>query len=540
MSINDEWVRYLRAEGYLGNINDMLRTALQAEAVSSYKNLNDLWVAYLTSEGYTGHINDMMYNWLGAKGYTGNLNDRLLAALKADDIFAAAAVACIFTLQGDLGAFGLTTFPTISDKTVSVTADGTSNYGVSSGIAGIPVDWADKRIAEFEILTFTAADTVQEPIFQMLRPSDNDLVQALWSQSLGQWIFTIVDNGSVTLGQINITGAVTDIIAIGIDGSNGDAFITRNGATVVTKSTTADSGTFAGLGALFASQNAVIITQLRNAAASTAYSAKVITEGVEMQAVYADTTLRDWCGQDTVPKFDPSSLFGVGDEGDYWDFTDISTLYQDTSKTTPVTISGDVIGAVSGKRSSIDLLQATTASKPILATALGRQGADMTVSSVGKFLTGTSPSMGGDVTFVSSFDLQTVITVGPILDLRQDTSNFFQVYANSGSAQVTSFAKIAGANYSPALISVGTGQADILAENDTSVPDVSISSPSDGLTNTVASNASASFGTSINLGRNPSSTSQRFDGVIFRAFIINRVLTDIEKALVVEWSRGAA
>ena len=51
------------------------------------------------------------------------------------------------------------------------------------------------------------------------------------------------------------------------------------------------------------------------------------------------------------------------------DFSDITTLYQDSSKTTPVTSDGDVIGCATDKSSSgDDATQSTTAAKPLYKT----------------------------------------------------------------------------------------------------------------------------------------------------------------------------
>lgn len=53
-------------------------------------------------------------------------------------------------------------------------------------------------------------------------------------------------------------------------------------------------------------------------------------------------------------------LYGAGDAGDWWDFNDDSTVFQDAAGTVPATkLSGDPIGAIFGQRGSLNWLQAT-------------------------------------------------------------------------------------------------------------------------------------------------------------------------------------
>ena len=55
----------------------------------------------------------------------------------------------------------------------------------------------------------------------------------------------------------------------------------------------------------------------------------------------------------------------------WYDFSDISTLYQDSGKTTPVTSDGDVIGCVADKSGNgNDATQSTTANKPTYKTGI--------------------------------------------------------------------------------------------------------------------------------------------------------------------------
>lgn len=42
--------------------------------------------------------------------------------------------------------------------------------------------------------------------------------------------------------------------------------------------------------------------------------------------------------------FTPAALFGVGDTGGFWDFTDASTLFSDSARTTPATVGNQIQG----------------------------------------------------------------------------------------------------------------------------------------------------------------------------------------------------
>lgn len=73
--------------------------------------------------------------------------------------------------------------------------------------------------------------------------------------------------------------------------------------------------------------------------------------------------------EDEVPAaFSPTDLSGLVA---WYDFSDISTLYQDSAKTTPVTSDADPIGAVVDKSGNgNDVTQGTTAAKPTYKTAI--------------------------------------------------------------------------------------------------------------------------------------------------------------------------
>lgn len=65
--------------------------------------------------------------------------------------------------------------------------------------------------------------------------------------------------------------------------------------------------------------------------------------------------------------FQPSTLFATGEQGIWLDPSDLTTMFQDSAGTTPVTAAGQVVGLIRDKSgNSNHASQATEASKPIL------------------------------------------------------------------------------------------------------------------------------------------------------------------------------
>lgn len=65
--------------------------------------------------------------------------------------------------------------------------------------------------------------------------------------------------------------------------------------------------------------------------------------------------------------FQPSTLFATGEQGIWLDPSDLTTMFQDSAGTTPVTAAGQVVGLIRDKSGNNNhAFQATEASKPIL------------------------------------------------------------------------------------------------------------------------------------------------------------------------------
>jgi surface protein len=74
-----------------------------------------------------------------------------------------------------------------------------------------------------------------------------------------------------------------------------------------------------------------------------------------------------------VPAFTPASLFASGEQGVWFDPSDLTTLFQDSAGTTPVTSPGDPVGRILDKSGNgFHATQATSAGRPFLAATPDR------------------------------------------------------------------------------------------------------------------------------------------------------------------------
>lgn len=73
---------------------------------------------------------------------------------------------------------------------------------------------------------------------------------------------------------------------------------------------------------------------------------------------------------DPLPSFDPSTLFGGGETGDWWVADNLSKIWQNSGRSV-AGAAGSAVGAVDGNVTSNHLLQATSAARPVLAESGG-------------------------------------------------------------------------------------------------------------------------------------------------------------------------
>lgn len=126
--------------------------------------------------------------------------------------------------------------------------------------------------------------------------------------------------------------------------------------------------------------------------------------------------------------FSPTDISGlVG----WWDFSDISTLYQDSSKTTPVASDGDPIGAVEDKGSNgYDATQATSTNKPTYKTGVQNSLSAALFDATNDYLVAAAVSA-----FYSGVDkAATLVVAGNIASVAASQQREFLSFSNTGDS----------------------------------------------------------------------------------------------------------
>ena len=199
---------------------------------------------------------------------------------------------CSITLtNAGLGPYGLAPM-TVVGQTVSVTGDGVSAYGMWSGAPGKSLSWTGLRAVEFNTDIQPAHGSVGHQIF---RGSNFDTFGASFGAGTSTWDIIHGNSSGGIIGRARIAGALTDTIALLIDGTTGDASVAINGVVVVDKTTTATSGVLTGLGGMFAGDTAIIPILAIGLGLGDTAQATVRTDGTTYTQAYS-AGVKDWCG----------------------------------------------------------------------------------------------------------------------------------------------------------------------------------------------------------------------------------------------------
>ena len=190
---------------------------------------------------------------------------------------------------------------TVVGQTVSVTGDGTSNYGMWAGATGKSVGWTGQRAVEFNTDIQPANGSVGHQIF---RGSNFESFGAGFSAGVSKWSIGHGNSSGGIIGSVKIAGALTDTITLLIDGTTGDASVMINGVVVVDKTTTPDSGVLTGLGGMFAGDTAIISMLAVGLDSGDTAQATARTDGPTYTQAYP-AGVKDWCGNAIAPAEEP-------------------------------------------------------------------------------------------------------------------------------------------------------------------------------------------------------------------------------------------
>ena len=198
---------------------------------------------------------------------------------------------CGITLtNAGLGAFGFAPM-TVVGQTVSVTGDGTSNYGMWAGAPGKSVSWTGLRAVEFNTDVNPASGGTSHLI---TRGSNSDVFGASYNAANGKWELIHGNGSGGLIGAIHLSGAATDTITLLIDGTTGDASVMISGALAMDKTTTPTSGVLTGLGGMFAGDTAIVAMAAIGLGSGDTSQATARTNGTTYTQTY--TGVKDWCG----------------------------------------------------------------------------------------------------------------------------------------------------------------------------------------------------------------------------------------------------
>jgi hypothetical protein len=219
--------------------------------------------------------------------------------------------------------------------------------------------------------------------------------------------------------------------------------------------------------------------------------------------------------------FSPASLFAGGIQGAWYDPSDLTTLFQDSAGTTPVTASGQPVGKMLDKSGNGNhAVQATAAARPTYQTSAGLHwlafdGVDDTME---------APALGVSTSALSIF-YSAVQSGGNVMDMifgvENTISNRLQNYTSSSGARRTA-ANTSSGNTFPTYGDSSVNQIAGAVWNGSNVQNY-INGAASGATYSLSGSMDLTSGV-IYIGKSPS-YSNRFTGIFRGGLLINRVLS---------------
>jgi len=221
-------------------------------------------------------------------------------------------------------------------------------------------------------------------------------------------------------------------------------------------------------------------------------------------------------------EFSPASLFAGGTDGAWFDPSDLSTLFQDSAGTTPVTASGQPVGKMLDKSGNGNhATQAIAAARPIYTEGSGLawlafDGVDDVMEAPGLGVTSSA------LTMLYSATQSGGAAADLIFGVENTTENRFQNFTGSSRTRETGIQ--------------GSGGGAFTAYGDSSVNQIAGAvwngSAAQNYINGATSGGASSLSGSMDLtegviyiGKSPSFSSYLFSGIFRGGLLINRALS---------------
>lgn len=244
--------------------------------------------------------------------------------------------------------------------------------------------------------------------------------------------------------------------------------------------------------------------------------------------------------KNTYTAADMLAVFSSGVRG-VWDMTDKSTLFQDTAGTVPVTASGQPVGRVNDiSGNGAHIIQSTAGARPIY-----------TEDSNGKYVLfdgiddalQVSLAMGGaaGATFGAGVTGLSTASNGHVVDFNSNISQIagsFSIRVPSGASQNNTRSAHSGPTTTSAATVTGgivNSRTVLMSRFDLATPRIVSRVNSRLLAYGMAAIGATSFGTAnLRIGRSGTGTFG-FNGRMYAACVVNRVLSDGDARIVEEW-----
>ena len=309
------------------------------------------WYTFLVDSGYSGNVNDMLYKYLRDKGYTGSVNDMLFKAASDNALFGLAV--------------SITTSNVLINSQTCDPASGSLSASVNGGTAPYTYSWT-KVVGDGTIASPSSATT------------SIDFVDLCPQEGLsGTYQVQVTDaNNDTATAQTTITAFNEAVLPLSLTMSSTDG--TAESETPVNINSTVSVSVSGG------------ITPYSYSWSKTSGSGTIISGGTTNSAtvefanvgpddtpsgVFEVTVTDDQgtvatnsvsVGADNTFVLNP---FPTGEQGFFLDASDLSTMYQDTAGTTPVTAAGQPVGRWEDKSGNGYIFSQSTSSKrPIYQT----------------------------------------------------------------------------------------------------------------------------------------------------------------------------